>query len=316
VTLPTAGAPYPSRVAKLAIMIEGQEGVDWRLWKRLAETVEGLGFDSFWRSDHLYSVMGKFDRATIECWASLALIATWTKRIPFGPNVSPMTFREPGVLAKTAAAVDVLSDGRLVMGVGAGWYEAEHRDFGVTFPPLKERMDRMDASFDIMRGVWEARNPRPVRGTIPFLVGGDGERRTLRAVARHADWWSIGIHRKPHEYRHKVEVLERHCRDIGRDPGDIRRGFQTIFLVGRTEEDLLRRADGLRAVIPGLGGLAPEQVLAHVRKNNFGGTPAEIAAHMRPYIDLGVDVFWMQHFLFEDEEALSLLMDEVAPLIA
>jgi len=174
----------------------------------------------------------------------------------------------------------------------------------------------MDASFDIMRGVWEARNPRPVRGTIPFLVGGDGERRTLRAVARHADWWSIGIHRKPHEYRHKVEVLERHCRDIGRDPGDIRRGFQTIFLVGRTEEDMLRRADGLRAVIPRLGGLAPEQVLAHVRENNFGGTPAEIAAQMRPYIDLGVDVFWMQHFLFEDEEALSLLMDEVAPLIA
>ena len=210
-------------------MIEGQEGVDWRLWKRLAETVEGLGFDAFWRSDHLYSVMGKFDRATIECWASLALIATWTKRIPFGPNVSPMTFREPGVLAKTAAAVDVLSDGRLVMGVGAGWYEAEHRDFGITFPPLRERMDRMDASFDIMRGVWEARNPRPVRGTIPFLVGGDGERRTLSAVARHADWWSIGIHRKPHEYRHKVEVLERHCGDVGRDPRDIRRGFQASF---------------------------------------------------------------------------------------
>src|SRR6266542_4384025 len=76
-------------VAKLAIMVEGQEGIDWRLWRHLAETVEGLGFDSFWRSDHLYSVMGAFDRATIECWASLALIATWTKRIPFGPNVSP-----------------------------------------------------------------------------------------------------------------------------------------------------------------------------------------------------------------------------------
>lgn len=303
-------------VAKLAIMIEGQEGVDWRLWKHLAETVEGLGFDSFWRSDHLYSVMGGFDRDTIECWTSLALIATWTGRISFGPNVSPVTFREPGLLAKMAASVDILSGGRLVMGVGAGWYEAEHRDFGIPFPPLKQRMDRMDAAFDTMREVWASRNPRPVRGTIPFLVGGGGERRTLRAVARNADVWSIGIHLEPDAYSHKVRVLEQHCRDIGRDPREIRRGFQTPFVVGRTEEDLLRRAGALRSVIPYYRELTPEQVLATVRERNFAGTPAEIAQQMRPYIELGVDLFWMQHFLFEDDEALALLMDEVAPLIA
>jgi len=297
-------------------MIEGQEGVDWRLWKHLAETVEGLGFDSFWRSDHLYSVMGASERDTIECWTSLALIATWTRRIPFGPNVSPVTFREPGVLARTAAAVDLLSGGRLVMGVGAGWYEAEHRDFHVPFPSLKERMDRMDASFDVMREVWRLRNPRPVRGTIPFLVGGDGERRTLRAVARHADWWSIGLRRTPEQYRHKVEVLEAHCREIGRDPGEIRRGFQTPFLVGRTEEDLLLRAGALREALPRYRDLSAAAVLADVRQRAFGGTPAEIAAQMRPYVELGVDVFWMQHFLFEDDEALALLMDDVAPLIA
>jgi alkanesulfonate monooxygenase SsuD/methylene tetrahydromethanopterin reductase-like flavin-dependent oxidoreductase (luciferase family) len=297
-------------------MIEGQEGVDWRLWKHLAEAVEGLGFDSFWRSDHLYSVFGAVDRDTIECWTSLALIATWTKRIPFGPNVSPMTFREPGVLAKTAASVDLLSEGRLVMGVGAGWYEGEHRDFGIPFPPLKERMDRMDAAFDIMRGVWESRNPRPVRGTIPFLVGGSGERRTLRAVARHAELWSLGGRPSVEDYRHKVEVLEQRCQEVGRDPREIRRGFQTPFLIGRTEEDLLRRADGLRGSIPRFQDLTPEQVLAAIRERSFGGTPKEIAEQMRPYIELGVDLFWMQHFLFEDDEALALLMDEVAPLIA
>jgi alkanesulfonate monooxygenase SsuD/methylene tetrahydromethanopterin reductase-like flavin-dependent oxidoreductase (luciferase family) len=302
-------------VAKLAIMIEGQEGLDWRLWKHLAQTVEGLGFDSFWRSDHLYSVMGELERDTVECWTSLALIATWTSRIPFGANVSPMTFREPGVLAKTAASVDVLSDGRLVMGVGAGWYESEHRDFHVPFPPLKERMDRMDASFDIMREVWRRWNPRPVRGTIPFLVGGGGERRTIPAVARNADWWTIGIHHTPEEYRHKVDVLARRCQEVGRDPGQIRKGFQTPFLVGRTEEELLRRADALRLVMPRFRDRTPEEVLAEVRAKNFGGTPAEIAAQMRPYIELGVDVFWMQHFLFEDDDALALLMDELAPLI-
>jgi alkanesulfonate monooxygenase SsuD/methylene tetrahydromethanopterin reductase-like flavin-dependent oxidoreductase (luciferase family) len=303
-------------VAKLAIMIEGQEGVDWRLWKHLAETVEGLGFDSFWRSDHLYSVMGEFERDTIECWASLALIATWTRRIPFGPNVSPMTFREPGVLAKTAASIDVLSGGRLVMGVGAGWYEAEHRDFGIPFPPLKERMDRMDAAFGVMRGVWETRNPRPVRGTIPFLVGGGGERRTLPMVARHAQLWSMAGRPDVDTYRQKVTVLEAHCQEAGRDPREIRRGFQTAFLVGRTEEDLLRRAAALRSVIPAYRDDTPEQVLATARESQFAGTPAEIAQQMRPFIEQGVDLFWMQHFLFEDDEALALLMDEVAPLIA
>ncbi|HXM58343.1 MAG TPA: LLM class flavin-dependent oxidoreductase [Candidatus Dormibacteraeota bacterium] len=303
-------------MAKLAVMIEGQEGVDWRLWKHLAETVEGLGFDSFWRSDHLYSVMGVYDRDTIECWTSLPMIATWTKRIPFGPNVSPMTFREPGVLARAAVAVDLLSEGRLVMGVGAGWYEAEHREFKVPFPSLKERMDRMDAAFDVMREVWETRNPRPVRGTIPFLVGGGGERRTLRAVARHASLWSMGYKMDVDEYARKSGVLDRHCQDVGRDPSEIRRGFQTPFLVGRTEEELLRRAEGLRAALPPYREAPPEQVLAGMRDRSFAGTPEEIAAQMRPYIDAGVDLFWMQHFLFEDDDALRLLMDEVAPLIA
>lgn len=303
-------------MAKLAVMIEGQEGVDWRLWKHLVETVEGLGFDSFYRSDHLLSVMGENERQVIECWTSLPLIATWTKRIPFGPNVSPMTFRLPGVLAKQAAAVDVLSEGRLVMGVGAGWHSAEHDAFGIPFLTLKERMDLLDAAIPVMRGVWETHAPHPVRGSIPLLVGGGGERRTLRTVAREASLWSLGGKPEVDEYRHKVEVLERHCRDAGRDAGEIRRGFQTIVVVGRSEDELLRRADGLRAVLPGFRSMEPGDVLAALRSRCFAGTPAEIAQQMRPYIDLGADLFWVQHFLFEDDDALRLLMDEVAPLIA
>src|SRR5258708_39740651 len=177
-------------------------------------------------------------------------------------------------------------------------------------------MDRMDAAFDTMRGVWESRNPRPARGTMPFLVGGGGERRTLRAVARNATLWSLGGRPDVETYRRKVEVLSERCREIGRDPGEIRRGFQAPFLIGRTEEDLLRRAADLGAFLPPYRDLAPEQVLAGVRERAFAGTPAEIAAQMRPYIELGAGLFWMQHFLFDDDEALSLLMDEVAPLIA
>ncbi len=303
-------------MAKLAVMIEGQEGVDWRLWKHLVETVEGLGFDSFWRSDHLLSVMGENQRQVIECWTSLPLIATWTKRIPFGPNVSPMTFRVPGVLAKQAAAVDVLSGGRLVLGVGAGWHQAEHEAFGIPFLSLKERMDRLDTAIPAMQKVWASYAPRPVNGTIPLLVGGGGEKRTLRAVARHAQLWSLGGRPTVDEYRHKVEVFEGHCRDTGRDPSEVRRGFQTIVLAGRSEGELLRRAEALRGVLPGFRDMTPADVVAAVLRRGFAGTPAEIAGQMRPYIELGADLFWVQHFLFEDDDMLRLLMDEVAPLIA
>lgn len=303
-------------MAKLAVMIEGQEGVDWRLWKHLVETVEGLGFDSFWRSDHLLSVMGANERQVIECWTSLPLIATWTKRMQFGPNVSPMTFRLPGVLAKQAAAVDVLSGGRLVMGVGAGWHTLEHEAFGIPFLTLKERMDRLDAAIPLMREVWTNYAPHPVNGTIPFLVGGGGEKRTLRAVARHAGLWSLGGKPEVDEYAHKVAVLEEHCREVGRDASEIRRGFQSIVLVGRDEGELLRRAEALRGVLPRLKDLSADDVLAAMRLRAFAGTPAEVAAQMRPYIELGADLFWVQHFLFEDDDALRLLMDEVAPLIA
>jgi alkanesulfonate monooxygenase SsuD/methylene tetrahydromethanopterin reductase-like flavin-dependent oxidoreductase (luciferase family) len=117
-------------------------------------------------------------------------------------------------------------------------------------------------------------------------------------------------------YRHKIEVLEKHCQEVGRDPREIRRGFQTPFLIGRTQEDLLRRAGELGSVIPPYRDMPPEQVLAIARERSFAGTPAEIAEQMRPYVELGVDLFWLQHFLFEDDDALALLMNEVAPLIA
>jgi len=110
-------------MAVLGVMIEGQEGLTWGRWRHLCEVVEELGFESLWRSDHFFSVMGEYQRDCIETWISLALCAEWTKRITFGPNVSPLTFRPPAVLARMATSVDLLAGGRLVLGVGAGWYE-------------------------------------------------------------------------------------------------------------------------------------------------------------------------------------------------
>ncbi len=121
---------------QIGIMLEGQEGLNWERWVRISQQVEGLGLDSLWRSDHLFSVMARGERDSLECWTSLTELATRVRRIRFGPLVSPMTFRHPALLARMAAAVDGLSNGRLVLGVGAGWNEAEHAAYGITLPAM------------------------------------------------------------------------------------------------------------------------------------------------------------------------------------
>src|SRR6202045_422688 len=141
-------------MTKVGIMREGQEGLNWARWRHLCEDAETLGFDSLRRSDHLISLMDAAERDCIETWASLALAAEWTKRIEFGPMVSPMTFRHPAILAKMAAAVDVLSGGRVILGIGAGWNENEHREFGVPFYTERERFDHLEAGIKAMRDTW------------------------------------------------------------------------------------------------------------------------------------------------------------------
>src|SRR3954463_15120101 len=131
------------RRMKLAGMIEGQEQVTWDVWKRVAERTEALGFDGLWRSDHIRGLSGADeDYEVLECWTALTYLAVATQRILFGALVSPMTFREPSMLAMQAAAVADLSGGRLVLGLGAGWNVQEHETFGITLPPMRERMDR------------------------------------------------------------------------------------------------------------------------------------------------------------------------------
>jgi alkanesulfonate monooxygenase SsuD/methylene tetrahydromethanopterin reductase-like flavin-dependent oxidoreductase (luciferase family) len=303
-------------MAVIGIMIEGQEGLTWERWRNLCRQAEDLGYESLWRSDHMFSVMGESQRDCIETWVSLALCAEWTKRITFGPNVSPMTFRPPAVLARMATSVDILSGGRLVLGVGAGWYEAEHEAFHLPFPSLKDRMDGLESGIAVIRETWEKANPKPVRGSIPLLIGGGGEKRTLPLAAREAAEWGLGGKPEVEDYRRKVEILAEQCRAQGRDPKSIRRSFQCGFLVGRDETELLRRADAMREVIPRYRELKPAEVVEAARASWLVGTPAEIAEQLRPYIELGLDRWHCQHFLLDDDEALALLMEGVAPAIA
>ena len=139
---------------KIGIMIEGQEGLTWERWFRLAQAAEELGYESLCRSDHLTGLGGVSTRPSLETWTSLTALALRTKRIRFGPMVSPLTFYHPALLAKMAAAVDTLSGGRLDLGLGAGWNEPEHKAYGIPFPPLKERMDRLEEAIQVIRALW------------------------------------------------------------------------------------------------------------------------------------------------------------------
>jgi len=190
----------------VTLMIEGQEDLTWERWQRLAEAAESGGFAGLFRSDHLTGLFGDPKRASLEPWASLTWLATATRTIRFGPLVSPLTFHHPALLAKRAAAIDLLSGGRFDLGIGAGWHEGEHRMFGIPFPSVKERLDRLDCGARAIRMLWRGQpvtlgqpyyplvaaesHPRPTRGTLPLIIGGRGERRTLRIVAEHADEWN------------------------------------------------------------------------------------------------------------------------------
>ena len=296
-------------------MIEGQEGLSWERWRRICHDTDTLGFASLRRSDHLISLMSSPDRECIECWTSLALAAEWTKRIEFGPMVSPMTFRLPGILAKIAASVDALSGGRLILGVGAGWNENEHRVFNIPFYTERERFDRLEAGIKKMREIWETTYPKPARNPIPLLLGGKGAKRTLPLVAREATEWNLS-RLDAEMFRQRREVLEQCCREIGRDPATIRRSVMTTYIVGRDRDELRERALKLRDIIPSLKGLDAEQVLEKMRLQAFVGTPDEIAEQIREHAKLGVDLFMLQHFVLDDSDALRVLAQEVLPAVA
>jgi alkanesulfonate monooxygenase SsuD/methylene tetrahydromethanopterin reductase-like flavin-dependent oxidoreductase (luciferase family) len=302
-------------MAKLGIMIEGQEGLNWDRWRRICHDVEALGFASLRRSEHLVSVMGADDRDCIDCWTSLALAAAWTKKIQFGPMVSPMTFHHPAMLARKAAAVDVLSGGRLILGVGAGWNQHEHEMFGIPFLTVKERMDLLEQGLARIHYTWKVSNPKPVQNPIPILMGGVGEKRALPLVAREAAEWNHSRLNRD-EYRQKREVINQRCTDIGRDPSSIRYSVMTTYLIGRDRSDLRERALRLRDVLPHLRGLDADQVLARVRQTAFVGTPDEMAEQIRDHASLGVDLFMLQHFLLDDHDALELLASQVMPAVA
>jgi F420-dependent oxidoreductase-like protein len=306
------------------IMIEGQEGLTWERWRRLAAAAEELGYAGLFRSDHLTGLFGDATRPALDTWASITWLATGTRRIRFGPLVCPITFYQPAQLARRAAAVSELSGGRLDLGIGAGWHDPEHLMFGIPFPPLKERLDRLECAARAIRALWrgepatiaqpyyplvEAQTfPRPAPGTLPLVVGGRGERRTLRIVAEHADEWNV-TRVTPDEYPAKLAVLEQHCRAVGRDPAAIRRSLMVPLAIGRSAAEVATRRQRAHAIMPRL----PKEEAEWRAAGFLHGTPAEVVESLGRWQALGISRVMLQMLDQEDLAALELFAREVAP---
>jgi alkanesulfonate monooxygenase SsuD/methylene tetrahydromethanopterin reductase-like flavin-dependent oxidoreductase (luciferase family) len=298
-------------MASIGVMIEAQEGLDWERWRRIAVESERLGFASLRCSDHCLSVVGVEGRRSLQTWIALALAAEWTERIQIGPMVSPITFYVPAVLGRMALAVDELAGGRLLLGVGTGWNQIEHEAMGIPFPSLRERFDKLEAGIARIRSVTGGHR-------IPILIGGGGEKRTLAIAAREASEWNLLGH-EPDDYRAKSALLDERCREVGRDPAEIRRSQMGGYLIGRDEAALEARALRLAEVLPSLQGEPASAIVSHLRDQAgrwFAGTPGEIVEKLRPYVAAGVDLFMLQHYLLDDMEALELLATEVMPRLA
>jgi F420-dependent oxidoreductase-like protein len=308
---------------KLRIFTEPQQGADYQTLRAVALAAEELGFDAFFRSDH-YLKMGGVSGlpGPTDSWATLAALAVETSRIRLGTLVTAATFRLPGPLAITVAQVDQMSGGRVELGLGTGWFEAEHAAYGIPFPPLGERFDMLEEQLAIVTGLWTtpegqtfsfdgaryqvtdspglpkpAQRPRP-----PVLVGGHGARRTPQLAARFADEYNVAFVSVSDSAAGFARVREA-CAAAGRDPAAMTYSVAQTVACGKDEAEFRRRAAAT--------GREPEEA----REHGIGGTPSEVVAKIAEFAAIGADRVYLQVLDLTDLDHLELIASEVMPQV-
>jgi F420-dependent oxidoreductase-like protein len=273
---------------------------DWPSLRDACLTVERAGWDSLWVDDHLLADEGDPADPKLEGWATLSALAVLTERVRLGLLVGANTFRNPGLTAKLATTVDHLSDGRLVLGLGGGWFEREHDAFGIDFGSgFGERLDRLDEAVGLIRRLLDGERvthegrfyrmhdalcePRPVQARLPILIGGSGPTKTLRTTARDADLWNA--YGTPERIAATSEILRERCAEVGRPFEAIERTV-TIHAVVRDESDAAARAWGEIARIHDLENRMGSD--GSERGLDVGGSPGEVAAYVEGYRRIGV----------------------------
>jgi F420-dependent oxidoreductase-like protein len=288
----------------------------WDETRAAALEFEALGFDSVWLNDHLYGIPGPHI-PIFEAWTTLSAVGAITSRVQLGTLVSPVGFRNPALLAKMAATLDNITNGRVIVGLGSGWFEMEFSGYGFEFPPLAVRLRQLDEGATLMKQMWtEAQpsftgkefhtasvycEPKPVRQPHPpILIGGGGEKVLLRTAAKHADIWNnLAVHQG--QLAHKVERLRAHCEAIGRDPGSILISQQTMVVIGKDTADARAKVEKAQAIYGGHLG------------QGISGTPPECIDKIHVHVAAGCTMFIIEFFGRDTREPARLFAETVLP---
>jgi F420-dependent oxidoreductase-like protein len=307
----------------LRIFTEPQQGASYDDLLAVAKEAESLGFDAFFRSDHYMSIgQDPGLPGPTDSWVTLAGLARETSRIRLGTMVTAATFRYPGPLAIQVAQVDRMSGGRVELGIGSGWYEAEHKAYGIPFPPVRERFGRLEEQLAIITGLWTTpvgerftfegahygvtdspALPKPAQSPHPpVIIGGWGGKRTPRLAARYADEFNVPF--PPlRDFPAAVGRVRAACEDAGRDPATMRFSAALTTAVGADEAELQRRAK------------ATGQSAENLRENALGGTVTEVVDKLNGYAEAGAATVYLQVLDLSDLDHLRLIAAEVAPAL-
>jgi alkanesulfonate monooxygenase SsuD/methylene tetrahydromethanopterin reductase-like flavin-dependent oxidoreductase (luciferase family) len=322
---------------RFALMIEAQQGLSYEDQLAIVRRAEDAGFEAFFRSDHYASFPGDSDQPTTDAWAVLAGLARETSRISLGVLVSPVTFRHPGNFVKLVTTVDQMSGGRIEVGVGAGWNEADHRQHGLPFPEIKERADLVEDQLALLHGLWEEKpgwkfdghqvsvrggklvpgpvqvDGRPVgkngRRRPRILTGSDGSPRGFRIAARYADEFNL-TSASPEIAKRKEAELDAACAAAFRDPASLTRSAMVGALIGRDRDEVARRADDLMAAF-GERRKRGVDWLAARRSRWIMGTPDEARAMVERFAEAGIERIMLQDFLPHDLDHIDLMAREL-----
>ena len=310
---------------KLGAVLWSQAG-DWPGFLSAAQDAEELGFDSIWTWDHLYAIFGDPYQPVIEGYAALAGLAMGTKKVEIGLLVGANTFRNPGLVAKSMVTVDHMSGGRAILGLGGAWFGLEHAAFGLDFGSgFGQRLDWLDEATGAVRELLDGETvtsdprgrydfdelrifPGPLRTPMPIMIGGSGERKTLRTVARYADLWNA--FGSPATLAHKDGVLRRHCEDVGRDPVTIERTVGAKIVIRSSEEAARRTLEQLM-----------EQNRTPMRdisddETFWIGTAEQLTEKMAGYLEIGFHTFLVELPSPYDHETMEALANTVRPALS
>jgi F420-dependent oxidoreductase-like protein len=293
------------------------------LIRKTAKDAETLNYDSIWLTDHFQTTQLQMELAPVfECWTTLSALAMETKNVKLGQIVSCNSYRSPALLAKMASVLDVISGGRLLFGIGAGWYEQEYRGYGFGFPKPSVRIGMLDEAVQIVKKMWTEKKvdfdgkyytmkngisyPKPLQKPHPpILIGGGGEKLTLRVVAKYADiynWWGPG---PVEDFKTKLEALKHHCKEIGRDYGEIEKSYSTDVIIGESKNEV-------QSVVKEMicdGWIMKEEL----KERQLIGTPEECIQQLKRFVEAGTTYFIFHFARALETSSYKLFARKVIP---